>query len=486
MPEEGSVTQRIILPEEEQPYVYCDRDRYSDGKAQYLQLSKGETVTLTMYIHVSKVEPEHRAIRSFMKTAWNMAEKPEIEIFDNDKLWRLGVQYAKESLWAEDGVFKGFSIGLLPDGAGGWLQRRNWKYEIGWCGQNASLANSLLTDYLKTNDITSRDKALTALDIWAKYCPLPNGLFITHFDNILYKRDDFVMDACNLGTAALNFFEATDLAHKAGVERPEYERIAYGICDFVKEDQQENGLYARGWYPDGRAYVREGTIGCFMTPPMVEAFRRSQDSSYLVSALKSYNYYISELKNDGYSTAGALDTWCIDKESSITLLRSALMLYETTGDTAYIDDAVTVSYYLSTWLWHYREIYPDDDNFTKYGYSTFGGTSVSVQHNHLDPYALYWIPEWFKLSDLTNDPQWREKAMAIWRNGCQLVSDGTLIINGLKRPAGSQNEAYFECNWGFQYNDGKMPDRINQWLVAWPGAFRLETLRKLENNSDAH
>jgi hypothetical protein len=218
---------------------------------------------------------------------------------------------------------------------------------------------------------------------------------------------------------------------------------------------------------------------------MVEAFRRSRDSSYLLSALKSYNYYISELKNDGYSTAGALDTWCIDKESSIPLLRSALMLYETTGDTAYIDDAITVSYYLSTWLWHYREIYPEDDNFTKYGYSTFGSTSVSVLHNHLDPYALYWIPEWYKLSDLTNDPQWREKAMAIWRNGCQLVSDGTLIINGLQRPAGSQNEAYFECNWGFQYNDGKMPDRINNWLVAWPSAFRLETLRKLGSVGNA-
>jgi len=59
-----------------------------------------------------------------------------------------------------------------------------------------------------------------------------------------------------------------------------------------------------------------------------------------------------------------------------------------------------------------------------------------------------------------------------------LISDGTMTINGKLRPAGSQNEAYFECNWNFYGKSGDV-ERINQWLVAWPGAFRLETLRRL-------
>jgi uncharacterized protein YyaL (SSP411 family) len=407
-----------------------------------------------------------------------MAEHDSMVVDEPEMIWQLAIRYAKERLWAEESSYKGFSIGLLPDKDGSWVQRKNWKYEIGWCGQNASFGNSFLTDYLKTGDESSLIMGFDCLDAWANQCVLPNGLFITNFDYILEKREDATLDACNLGTAALNFFEAAQLAKQCNKERPGYEKIALDICRFVKDDQQENGVYGRGWKYDGECVYREGTVGCFLVPPIIEAYHRTNDKSYLESAIRAYHHYLEQLNEDGYTTAGALDTWCIDKESSISLLRSALQLYHTTQDALYLDDAVHVSYYLSTWLWHYTGIYPPDDNFTRYNYKTFGATSVSTQHRHLDPYALLWVNEWIELSQLTNDSQWKEKALAIWHNGCQLISDGTLEINGMLRPAGSQNEAYFECHWNFIDKSGEK-ERINQWLVAWPGAFRLETLRHL-------
>lgn len=478
-PEARHTAHRMIWPEEETPFVYCARDKYTTGSIKPAALKKGESITLTLYLNIAGIEPDHAAIRHFLRQSWRLADKPRAAgIYSPEKLWRLGIRYATGPLWAEEGVFKGFSIGLRAAGDGGWEQRQKGKYEIGWCGQNASLANSLLVDYIKNKNEDSKNKALAALDTWAAHCPLPGGLFITHFDRVLDQRENYTMDACNLGVAAMNFFEAADLARAAGAERPNYERIAFDLCEFVRADQQPSGAYARGWRRDGAPVVREGGIGCFMTPPMLEAWRRSKNPAWLESAKKSFSYYMGELKTRGYTTAGALDTWCIDKESALPLLRSALMLHEITGRRAYLDDAVAISYYLSTWLWHYEGVYPPDDDFTKHHYSTFGATSVSVQHNHLDPYALYWVPEWVKLSELTGDPQWLEKAAAIWRNGNQLVSDGTLEIHGRIRPAGSQNEAYFECDWGFG-SSGGVSERINQWLVAWPGAFRLETLRKL-------
>ena len=87
-----------------------------------------------------------------------------------------------------------------------------------------------------------------------------------------------------------------------------------------------------------------------------------------------------------------------------------MKLYNLTSNKEYLDDAVAVSYYLSTWLWHYNGVYPENDNFTQYNYKTFGATSVSVQHHHLDPYALFWVPEWFELTKLTGDSQWKEKS----------------------------------------------------------------------------
>ena len=37
---------------------------------------------------------------------------------------------------------------------------------------------------------------------------------------------------------------------------------------------------------------------------------------------------------------------------------------------------------------------------------------------------------------------------------------------------------YLQSHWN--WDAAPHFDRINSWLVAWPGAFRLETLRKLD------
>lgn len=480
MPDTASVTHRLMWPEEEMPVMYCARDKYTDGYRSAGTVTAGDTLVMTAYLSVAPVEEGHRAQHKFLTEAWMMADKPVADIHPTDSIWEYGLQYAEHWLYSEEGDFAGFTIGYSPD-ADKKLQRRRG-YEVGWCGQNASFANSMLTDYLRNGNEARRDMGMKVLDSWAALAPQPGGLFITNYDRVIGLDSipsTMVMDACNLGTAALNYFEAADLAKACGFDRPNFTEIAFAICDFVKGDQQAEGVYGRGWYPDGTCYVREGTIGAFMLPPMLEAYKRSNDESYLQSALKAYDYYLGQLRTDGYTTAGALDTWCIDKESSISLIRSAMRLYKITGDRRYVDDAVMISDYLSTWLWHYDTHFDDPANdFNKYNYHTFGATSVSTQHRHLDPYAVFWVPEWLELSIITGDKQWAEKAMAVWRNAAQLVSDGTLEINGVLRPAGSQNEAFFPSRWHWT---GEEPvERLNQWLVAWPGAFRMETIRRLQ------
>lgn len=472
MPMESETVHRLIWPEEEMPVCYCGRDRYKEGFRRSASMAAGQKHTMVLYVNAAPVEPDHRAMRSFLSTCWRILPKPELPSVAADTVWDRGVYYFKNSLWAEEGPYTGFSIGLLPS-EDGWYQRTRGKYESGWCGQNISIATSMLVDYQKTGDRESLDKGMKTLDCWAKYAPLDNGLFLVHFDDVLTPNPGRIIDACNLGTTALNYIEAYKVASECGFERPEYLDIAYRACDFALNDQREDGCYARGWNLEGECYVREGTVGCFMVPAMIAAWKQSGEDRYLESARRGYDFYVGQLLRDGYTTAGALDTWCIDKESSITLLRSSLRLYEITSEPRYLAEAEQISFYLSTWLWHYDGVYPEDDNFTVYDWHTFGATSVSVQHNHLDYYAAYWVPEWILLSELTGDPQWREKAIAVWRNSCQLISDGTLEINGRVRPRGSQNEAYFECCWGFD----DYPGRINNWLVSWPGAFRLETIR---------
>jgi hypothetical protein len=61
--------------------------------------------------------------------------------------------------------------------------------------------------------------------------------------------------------------------------------------------------------------------------------------------------------------------------------------------------------------------------------------------------------------------------------------DGALTIHGRVRPLGSQNEAVFHCNWGSdpKYFYGGSRGGLNDWLVAWPCAFRLAVLATEES-----
>ena len=64
---------------------------------------------------------------------------------------------------------------LTSDCMGKWLRKRRYnKYEIGWCGQNALLANELLCEAIKhPEDIEARRMGFAVLDSWIKYASLP-------------------------------------------------------------------------------------------------------------------------------------------------------------------------------------------------------------------------------------------------------------------------------------------------------------------------
>jgi hypothetical protein len=466
---------RLVWPEEETPLVYAMRDLYSAPYKEDLRVSRGQTITLKAWIVAGPAMRPKQGWHAMLDAAWALLSHPPSVRYEPEDLWELGVQFAKDSLWAEEKTFKGFSIGLRWDGRN-WIQRESWKYEIGWAGQNASLAVSLLADYLKTDDRTSLDMAIKCLDSWVRNARLKNGLFRCHFDYLigLASPRDEVQDACNLGQAAQAFFEAYDLAAKCKLQKPDYREAAFGICDFAVKAMRPDGRLAKAWTNDGRVVDGEGTIGAFLIPPLVTAYRATHKAAYLEAAERAFAFYAGEFAKNGFTTAGALDTHCIDKESATPLLKAALDLYELTGKETYLQAAEDVSYYLASWQWHYTVPYAEGTPLRDLGYDTLGGTAVSTQHHHQDPYALIIVDDWIKLANLTRNGIWRERALAAWANGMSGVSNGDLMVLGKRRPAGSQDEGFCNTRWLYPWS-------VSQWLVAWPTAFRLETLRLAPN-----
>ncbi len=504
--ETGSTRHALVWPEQEGPRVLMRH--YWEGP----YLGKMEPRSdFRAVIHVSKGGQPKRRYRALLDFAWKHYGHPLQPAMCAQDLYRFGIAYFK-SLWTgEKNGFAAFNRGLQWYPSTCYFAKRDeLQYEIGWVGQNASISCALLWEFLRTGDLDARKKAITVLDSWVKYARLPNGLMLIKFDKApqglpdstgadgepeeradttympetaMYRNGvrEFHIDACNLGGAAQGFFEAEELARRAGVPRPEYREMAMGICDFARKAQKSNGAFAKSWDREGNVTREGGTVGCFLIPPLLTAFRLTGDRSYLDSARRAFAFYYQELDENGFTTAGALDTYCIDKESSSPLLAAALDLYRETGEAAYLEKSENIGWYLNTWMMHYSVSYPKDSVLGEIGYDTLGMTAVSTAHNAIDQYALHDVLSFLQLAEYTGNSQWKERALAFWCSTTQLVSDGTLCIAGRVRPAGSQDEAVFHTRWG---RKTLAPFQPSQWLVAWPCAFRMEILRTLADWSE--
>lgn len=87
------------------------------------------------------------------------------------------------------------------------------------------------------------------------------------------------------------------------------------------------------------------------------------------------------------------------------------------------------------------------------------------------------VPYLYKLAGYTGDENFRLRSNMMWKAVLQCIGDGELLIHDRVRPVGSQNEAIFRCRWAFEGSHGRGErGALNDWLVAWPCAFRLSVL----------
>lgn len=463
----------LLTPQREGPFVYFAKGRYQP--AMTAPFHAVGSVTLAGYAVFAQSLLPGEALKTALAFAWERFSKPTRPRLFQDKLWEYGIRFAKESVFFEKTGFSGFCMGLYLDGVN-WVQKQD-VLEIGWVGQNASLAATLAADYIRTRDQDSLERALAILDCW-KRALLPNGLFRCRFDRVLRYGDDLdhpdeQQDAANLFGVVRGYLRAYHELKKAGINRADYREIALSICRFALNAQQADGRFAKCWYNDGSVADGEGTIGAYMAWALLEGYEETGEAEWLLAAQKGFAFYDEGFKTLGYTTAGALDTYCIDKESSMPMVALAVTLYEITGDQAYLKRAEHISWYLATWQYHYTVSYPSDSLLARYGYDTLGATSVSTQHQHVDAYALQFFRYWIKLAQYTGEEHWRERAYAIWNNATQFVSDGHLVIDGQVRPMGSQDEGVCQTRWHTSRGEFFHTSR---WLVCWNGAFRLEIL----------
>jgi hypothetical protein len=460
----------LFWPLQEWPRTYTRRDVYAPAIRNGVELAPGESCACRFFILIKPALRPHGGTAAVLDSAWARFRQHVPAVHSPEQLWDLGARFAKECLWVESDQFVGFSIGLTWR-EGRWMQAADVRYEIGWCGQNGGFATMLLQDYLWSGSEDSWRRGAAVLDLWADHGRLANGLIYTHFEDKLNGIENPELDTCNLGHGAYQFLLASTLAEQAARPQPNWRATGLGICDFFTEHVLPGGKLGRSWYANGEIGEADGTSGCSLVWALALAYRLTGEQRYLSVAERAYRAYAEDDLARWQCTAGALDTDCIDKETAFALLLPGLDLYEITGDRYYLEQAEAAASYLASWQWHYNLDFAPGTPAAAMGYATFGGTSVSVQHHHLDPWGALIALGWLRLSRITGKTIWAERAAAAWRQATIGVSDGTLALKGIVRPAGGQDEGFYHTRWG------GAPGGVSDWLVAWPAAFRMITLQ---------
>ncbi len=474
--EQGRFVQELSHPVAELPVTYSSRDKYSEGYESFLTLAPNEKITVGAYLSVSKPRWKNYGICDVLDAAPELyGNNCNIVSPTKKELWDRSITFAK-SLISDYKGKKGFIIGFLPDGNGGFSYRADTCFELAWCGQNILFSRMLIEDYIRFGHKDSLDEALEILDTRVSLCTASSGLLAAQLRDY-ESLDTATADTCNMGYGAYELIRAYLALRRIGIDKPAYLDAAKGLCDFFVEHFSDSCGFGKQWRLDGVCLDGGGTIGGFVIPPLVKLYELTGTEKYLELAERSMRFYMERDLDKFVSTAGALDTCCVDKETSFPFIVSGILLYENTKNEIYLEYAKKAAYYFTSWMFHYDPIYDESSEICEYGVTVKGLTSVSAQHHHLDMYAGIVVPYLRTLADLTGDEAWRIRADMMWRAVTQYIGDGELAVHGSVRPIGSQNEALFHCRWGF--GDGKR-GQLNDWLVAWPCAFRLSVLAEEE------
>ena len=462
---DGTMLHRILYPEIEGPMTYCTRDGYCEAHEDFITIAPGESITTTAYILTGKPIAPNFAAANVEDAALDLLGRDFPPLYTTEEIKDLACSFARSLVVRKNGRHL-FSIGWLPDEIGEFTIRGS--NEFGWCGQNGMYARLCLQRGMVTGDAELVDIATDVLDAYTHEAMEETGLLHAHYHWMLDGNRD-AEDTCNLGFVIGELARAWQYMHEHDVEHPAWLAAARSVADFLIGHFSDEHGFGKAWnVKTGVCEDPQGTIGAYVIPGLVMLYRVTGEDKYLDAARTACRFYRDRDLSIFQCTAGALDTYCIDKESAGPLLSGALALYDIDGADEWFDCAKLAGYYFCSWMYHHDTINRPGSHFEQYGYRTIGGTSVSAQHHHIDPWGALYVPQMIRLFEITGDPHWKKRGRLMWANAIQNIApkEGK-IVHGKYRWPGAQNEAYHHCYWG----EEGAPGYINVWLVAWPQAF---------------
>lgn len=476
---DGKTVQRVYFSHIEYPAVYLRKFVYGEPTIEKLRLEGGASHTFVCYSYHMKdgAKGVYAYEKLFDFVNENLSAIPAAYSLAQIREWNFG--FVRSLTEETDGKVLS-NMGLLPEGehrlgdeSCKFIYRKFGKYEVGWCGQNITVAEIYLREYLKSGkkEYLRLGKSIVASWLERRY---PSGLSGVNYD-VPFDGSERI-DLCNEGWLLYKLCILVGLYKEAEEDFAPLVDAVKGICGCI---------FAR--YPDalpqvvaanGDLIVAEGCAGAIFAAGVLQAYLLLKEEKYLVMGKRYFGAYYEKYLARSICAGGALDTYCVDKESAGPVLRAAIMLYEITGKGGYLEKAEHIAHYLMSWAYYFDVGFGADTDCGRLGLRTTGGTSVSAAHHHIDCWGIFYVPDFYSLYRLTGNRAYLNHAIALWTFTLQYMSDGSLCLHGMTRPRGAQNEAVICCNW---HDPAEERGQLNDWLVAWVKTFQLDVVYALEN-----
>ena len=198
---------------------------------------------------------------------------------------------------------------------------------------------------------------------------------------------------------------------------PEWFNWVKSYVDWLILQQREDGSFPRRW-KCGSSEVAEqtGTTSYCPVPLLVVMTEETGDPRYKQAAVRAAEYVWINWGTRGFYVGGTSDNSNItDKEAGMLSLEAFLCLYESTGESKWLERAKAAADYTESWIWIWNLPMPiDADNAKlhwKKGVPTIGLQGINARGaGGADEYLDWSAPSYAKLYKLTKDPHYLDVA----------------------------------------------------------------------------
>jgi hypothetical protein len=176
------------------------------------------------------------------------------------------------------------------------------------------------------------------------------------------------------------------------------------------------------------------------------------DDTYTEIAKESAAYYYNTATMQGVTTGGPGEILqCPDSESAFALLESYIVLYESSGDRAWVKRAEEAALQAMSWCVSYDFTFPAGSTFNQLGIHTTGSVIANVQNKHSAPGICTLSGDsLFKLYRATGNKQYMELLREIAGNLPQYLSREDRPVkgwDGKDMPPGYMSERVNMSDW---------------------------------------